>query len=61
MPTGRPVLSTLRLPSAGGLYVATLRAHALRALRPGRYVVEARAGASAGRYGAPVRVGFTVH
>ena len=59
--TGRPVLSTLRLPSAGGLYVATLRAHALRALRPGRYVVEARAGAGAGRYGAPVRVGFTVH
>jgi len=58
--TGRPVLSTLRLPSAGGLYVATLRAHALRALRSGRYVVEARAGASPGLYGAPARAGFTV-
>jgi len=58
--TGRPVLSTLRLPSAGGLYVATLRAHALRALRSGRYVVEARAGASPGLYGAPARAAFTV-
>jgi hypothetical protein len=58
--TGRPVLSTLRLPSAGGLYVATLRAHALRALRSGRYVVEARAGTSPGVYGPPARAGFTV-
>jgi len=59
--TGRPVLSTLRLPSAGGRYVVTLRAHALRALRPGRYLAEARAGASPGLYGAPARAGFTVH
>jgi hypothetical protein len=58
--TGGPVLSTLRLPSAGGRYVATLRGRALRALRPGRYVVEARAGTSPGVYGPPARVGFTV-
>ena len=58
--TGRPVLSTLRLPSAGGRYVVTLRGGALRALRPGRYVVEARAGASPGVYGPPARAGFTV-
>jgi chitobiase/beta-hexosaminidase-like protein len=59
--SGRPVLTTLRLPSAGGLYAVTLHGHALRALRAGRYVVEARAGASPGVYGAPVRAGFTVH
>jgi len=58
--TGGPVLSTLRLPAAGGRYVVTLRGRALRALRPGRYVVEARAGASPGVYGPPARVGFTV-
>lgn len=59
--TGRPVLSTLRLPSAGGRYVVTLRGRALRALRPGRYVVEARAGTSPGVYGPPAQVAFTVH
>jgi chitobiase/beta-hexosaminidase-like protein len=57
---GSPVLSTLRLPSAAGVYTVTLRAHALRALRPGRYVAEARAGASPGLYGAPARAAFTV-
>lgn len=58
--SGRPVLSTLRLPSAGGVYAVTLRGSALRALRAGRYVVEARAGATPGEYGAPARVAFTV-
>jgi hypothetical protein len=56
----RPVLSTLRLPSAGGPFTVTLRTHALRGLKPGRYVVEARAGASPGLYGAPARAAFTV-
>jgi hypothetical protein len=59
--SARPVLSTLRLPSAGGRFTVTLRAHSLRALRRGRYVVEARAGTSPGLYGAPARAGFTVH
>jgi hypothetical protein len=57
---GRPVFSTLRLPSAGGLYAVTLRGRGLRALGRGRYVVDARAGASPGLYGAPARAGFTL-
>jgi hypothetical protein len=58
---GRPLLSTLRLPSAGGRYAVTLRGRALRSLRPGRYVVEVRAGTRPGAYGPPARVGFSVH
>jgi hypothetical protein len=40
--------------------VVTLRGHALRGLRPGRYVLEARAGTSRDALGASSRRTFVI-
>lgn len=59
--TGRALLITNRLPSAGGIYRVALRNRSLLSrLRAGQYVVEVRAGQSAGTLGRVVRVAFRV-
>jgi hypothetical protein len=61
---GRPsrsaIVTVTRPVPAGGRYAVTLRSHALRVLRPGRYVVEARAGASRETLGPVSRRSFVV-
>jgi hypothetical protein len=49
--TGRPLVSAVRLPIGSGRFVVTLRGSALRSLRRGSYVLEARAGATRGALG----------
>jgi hypothetical protein len=56
--TGRALVTITRLPAASGRYAVTLRGRALRALRPGRYVLEARAGTSSTALDAAARVAF---
>jgi hypothetical protein len=58
--TGRPLVSVLRLPLGSGRFVVTLRGSALRSLRRGAYVLEARAGATRGALGAASRRTFSV-
>ena len=56
-----PALVTLtQVPSATGRYVVTLHGRALRRLRPGRYILEARAGTSRGASGPVSRRTFVV-
>jgi hypothetical protein len=55
---GRPIAQALRLPSASGRYVVTLRSRAL--LRPGRYVVQVTPGRDLGDRGATSAAAFTV-
>jgi hypothetical protein len=57
-PSGRALVTAARLPAADGRYVVTLRGRALRRLRAGRYVLEARAGTSRAALGAAARVAF---
>jgi chitobiase/beta-hexosaminidase-like protein len=59
-PTGAPLATFLRLPSANGRYAVTLRGRALRALRSGRYVLEARAGTGRAVLGAASRKAFRI-
>jgi hypothetical protein len=58
--TGGALVTVYRVPAAGGRYVVTLRGHALRGLRPGRYVLEARAGTSRDALGASSRRTFVI-
>jgi hypothetical protein len=58
---GRALAQTVRLPSASGRYVVTLRGRALlRSLRPGRYVVLVTPGRELGDRGATSTAAFTV-
>ena len=58
---GRALAQTVRLPSASGRYVVTLRTRALlRSLRPGRYVVLVTPGRELGDRGATSTAAFTV-
>jgi hypothetical protein len=59
-PAGAPLVTFLRLPAADGRYAVTLRGRALRALRSGRYVLEAQAGTSRSTLGATSRTGFRI-
>jgi Chitobiase/beta-hexosaminidase C-terminal domain len=60
-PTGAALASGARVPSHAGSYRLTLRSRSLaRKLRPGRYVVQVRAGRDAGHLGAAASVAFTV-
>jgi hypothetical protein len=59
-PSGRALATMLRLPSASGRYTVTLRGHALRSLKAGRYALVAQASASASLFGAAAVVPFTV-
>ena len=59
-PTGAPLATFLRLPAVDGRYAVTLRGRALRALRSGRYVLEARAGTGRAALGAASRKAFRV-
>jgi len=58
--TGGALVTVYRVPAAGGRYVVTLRGHALRGLRRGRYVLEARAGTSRDALGASSRRTFVI-
>jgi hypothetical protein len=57
---GAALLTALR-PTLGGRVTITLRGRALRALKAGSYVLEARAGASRSALGAATRRAFRVH
>jgi hypothetical protein len=59
-PSGRALVTMLRLPGASGRYTVTLRGHALRSLTAGRYALVAQASASASLFGAAAVVPFTV-
>jgi Chitobiase/beta-hexosaminidase C-terminal domain len=56
--SGGPALVTVVRSAAGGRFTATLSSRALRALRRGSYVLEARAGASRAVLGAATRTAF---
>jgi hypothetical protein len=58
--TGRALFATTRTPRSAGLFKATLRSRALSKLKPGRYVMEVRAGRSAASLGAARTVAFRV-
>jgi hypothetical protein len=59
--TGRAVFTATRTARAAGLYRTTLRGRTLtRALKPGAYVMEVRAGRSASSLSAVRRFAFTV-
>jgi len=58
--SGRALFSTTRAPRSAGLFRVTLRSRALSKLKPGLYVLEARAGGSAATLGAVRRLAFTV-
>ena len=57
--TGAPVLTLNRI-AASGRFVATLRSSTLQVLRPGRYVLEARAGNASRAFGNASRRAFTL-
>jgi hypothetical protein len=60
-PTGTALVTGSRRPARAGSYRLTLRSRALlRKLKPGRYVVQIRAGRSAGDVGRTSTVAFTV-
>lgn len=58
--TGRALYSTTRTPTKAGLFRVSLRSSQLAKLKPGRYVMEVRAGSSAGSLGAVKKFLFTV-
>jgi Chitobiase/beta-hexosaminidase C-terminal domain len=58
--TGGALMTAVRLPASDGRYVVTLRSRALRALRSGKYVLEAQAATSGTSFGAPSRKVVTV-
>jgi len=58
--TGRAVFTATRTPRSAGLLRATLRSSTLSKLKPGRYVIQVRAGRSAASLGSPNQFGFTV-
>jgi hypothetical protein len=58
--TGRAVFTTTRTPRSAGLFRATLRSSALSKLKPGTYVLEARAGRSVASLGSVKTLAFTV-
>jgi hypothetical protein len=57
---GPALVTVTRVPPATGRYVVTLRGRALRTLRPGRYILEARAGTSRATVGPASRRTFVV-
>jgi Chitobiase/beta-hexosaminidase C-terminal domain len=59
-PSGRALFTAVRLPVGGGRFVVTLRGAALRSLRKGSYVLEARAGVNRGTLGVASRRAFRV-
>jgi len=58
--TGRALYTTTRTPTHAGLFRFSLRSSKLSKLKPGRYVMEVRAGRSAASLGAVRQVAFTV-
>jgi hypothetical protein len=58
--TGRALFTTTRTPTKGGLFGVTLRSSKLSKLRPGTYVLEARAGRSAASLGNVTKFAFTI-
>jgi hypothetical protein len=58
--TGRALFSTTRTPSSAGLFRATLRSSTLSKLKPGTYVLEARAGRNVASLGSVKKFVFTV-
>jgi hypothetical protein len=58
--SGRALVTLVRLPTASGRYAVTLRGAALRALRSGRYVLAAQAGANRAALGAASRATFAL-
>jgi hypothetical protein len=58
--TGRALFTTTRTPTKAGLFPVTLRSSKLSKLKPGAYVLEARAGRSAASLGALRQIAFTI-
>jgi hypothetical protein len=58
--SGRAIYTTTRLPRGSGQFTATLRNGKLSQLRPGSYVMEVRAGASASTLGSVRPITFTI-
>jgi chitobiase/beta-hexosaminidase-like protein len=59
-PVGQALVTVVKLPIGSGRFAVTLRSHALRSLRAGSYVLEARAGATRGALGTAARRTFSV-
>jgi hypothetical protein len=58
--TGRALFTTTRTPRSAGLFRTTLRSRALAKLKPGSYVLVARAGRTAATLGAERSIAFRV-
>jgi hypothetical protein len=58
--TGRAVFTTTRTPRSAGPFRVTLRSTKLSKLKPGRYVMQVRAGRSAASLGSLRQIAFTI-